>query len=126
MQQDINLTIYLLQRYYPDECELAGPANVRAVAAGSSTILKPQSGYGLDLGEILTTLAAVVTFINHSIAIIKASRSPEHKSQEGLNLPEAIKKAEPGPVSPEIAELINQEIQRQLAHTTKKEQLEES
>jgi hypothetical protein len=77
------LVIEVLEKFFPDECDLAGPANVRKVAEGNAEFVRAEYGANLDLTQVLTILAPVAVIINNAISAYKNS-GREAARQQGV------------------------------------------
>lgn len=70
----------VLEKYFPDECALAGPANVRKIAEGYVKFVRTEHGANMDLTQVLTILAAVAGILNNALSVYKnwgGSKPPE-------------------------------------------------
>lgn len=61
----------ILQAFMVDECEIVGPANLNAILAGQTNLVRTEFGNNLDLSETIAFLASVAAFLDHAISIAK-------------------------------------------------------
>lgn len=104
----------VLEKYFPDECALAGPANVRKIAEGDVKFVRTEHGANMDLTQILTILAAVVGILNNALSVYKnwgGSKPPEK-----TELREAVEAASgiPPTVKPDELEKIYEYLLQRL------------
>lgn len=67
--------ISILEEFYPDETDIAGPANVRRLAAGAEESIRMDGGSSLDMAQVLGELQSVVIILYASIAALQSLRS---------------------------------------------------
>ncbi len=73
MQKD-DFIADLLEAVFADECDIVGPTNVRDIASNSVEFVDTQHGLNMDLGSILTLLAAGAVIANNAISAYLALR----------------------------------------------------
>lgn len=61
----------VLEKFFPDECDLAGPTNVRKIAGGNAEVVRAEYGANLDLTQVIAILASVAGVINNALSIYK-------------------------------------------------------
>lgn len=65
------LIIEILEKYFPDECDLAGPTNLQKIAEGNADFVRAEYGSNLDTTQVLAILASVAGFLNSTFSIYK-------------------------------------------------------
>jgi hypothetical protein len=68
---DQEIVIKVLEEFYPDECDIAGPANVRRLAAGTTESIRVNGGSYLDMGQVIGDLSTAVVFITGTLSILR-------------------------------------------------------
>jgi len=103
-----DLIYELLYEVFPDECDIAGDANVRKIAIGHSEILRTRGGSNFDITQLVNLLIAAA-----SLAKVILEMSSEHDKNkkpplEKKDIPES------DDISPQKREEIYQYILRQM------------
>ena len=62
-----------LQKFFSDECDLAGPTNVRDIVRGDVEFVRTKYGSNFDLSHVLTFLATMTGFVSGIISIAEKS-----------------------------------------------------
>jgi hypothetical protein len=89
----------VLEKHFPDECALAGPANVRKIAEGDVKFVRTEHSADMDLTQVLTILAAVAGILNNALSVYKnwgGSKPPEKTElreavEATSNIPSGVK-----------------------------------
>lgn len=83
--------ISVLEEFYPDETDIAGPANVRRLAAGARESIRMDGGSSLDMAQVLGELQSVVIILYASIAALQSLR----RSSPGAGKPQGEIRTDP-------------------------------
>jgi hypothetical protein len=73
-----SLVVEILEEVFPDEYDIAGPANVRRLAARTGESVRVDGGSSLDMAQVLNELQAVVVILYASISILHTLTRSAH------------------------------------------------
>lgn len=65
------IKLRVLEKYYPDECEIVGSSNIEAITNGSHTVIETSHGSNMAIMEIVAVVVAVVSFIDALLSVIE-------------------------------------------------------
>lgn len=117
------LIFEILEKYWTDECDAVGPTNVEDIVEGEVSYESAEGGSYIDLGEVITILAAAATFIRNVIDIYKSLEQDKKKfpDDEDLKLEARKKKLESEDIDEETKNKIYKEISEKLAKSNSEE-----
>ena len=91
-----SLVIKILEEVFPDECDIAGPSNVRHLAAGSRESVRVDGGSSLDMAQVLSELQSVVVILYGSIAIFQSLTRFSQEHVRTADTRESVVQSVPG------------------------------
>ena len=116
------LVIEILEEYWTDECDAAGLANVKDIVEGEIQYESAEGGSYIDLGSILTTLAAGSVFIKNTIDIYESLRKKLNTNPNCENIKSEMKQK--NLVPDEIDENTSNEVYKSICEKLEKDNLE--
>lgn len=119
-----DLVIGILEEYWTDECDAAGLANVEDIVGGEIEYQSAEGGSYIDLGEVLTALAAAATFIKNAIDIYKTLRKKSNENPNENDLKSEMKRE--NLVPDEIDEETQIEVYRDVCKNLNEDNLEDN
>lgn len=116
-----DLVIGILQKYWEDECDAAGAANVEDIVEGEIQYESAEGGSYIDLGEVLVALAAGATFVKNTIDIYQTLKKDCDKIPSYQELRTKMKQKDLEPE--DIDENTRNEVYKDICETIEKEDM---